>query len=543
MKGSRAYRKSKAMKLKQRKKEAQRGAAATILRDPTLVFRAEAAAAARTQAKACFSCHRVFTHKRCNAVRFSQTESVCIFQRWATREMFSGAKRKGVQHPPQSAFAQTDRLLSRPTRHRSALSSDDCLQGWNAVRADKHQRFSAHTLRDLHIDYAHTIAIGHAKQQYYLIMVVDGVDFMWAAPTKSESSPEELIEDFLRQTRIKIGKLRCDDATVFRSHAFEMWARARDIVLCPTAGYQHTMQARAEGAIRITKEHVRCMIKHSGVPYKFWPWAVIQFCRIYNYWPRNGHAPPWIMLGEHSFSQALHRDLYPFGCYVIGHLSRESPDVPDTTHSDRGLEGCFLGWDVSTPTAWIWSFRKKEAVRMHDPIFYGKLFPFSDPSILLNRDITREEIDAMRRHDPEAGFAVEEELLDDELETEVEEVAILPTPPTQPMPVRSPQKQSPLPTSPRPAHTESEPSGPMLTRRRAAASAKPNVPTPSQRELLEAQTPSDSGESVEDPHQLSQQQREPDIRDSRTWASGADVGRNTPLESESDFTPWNQNKN
>ena len=48
----------------------------------------------------------------------------------------------------------------------------------------------------------------------------------------------------------------------------------------------------------------------------------------------------------------------------------EHPLVKDTTNSDRALEGAFLGWDVSTPTAWIWSFRKKEAVRMHDPIFY-----------------------------------------------------------------------------------------------------------------------------------------------------------------------------
>eukprot|EP00961_Rhodomonas_salina_P105721 1423226-Rhodomonas_salina.2 len=59
-----------------------------------------------------------------------------------------------------------------------------------------------------------------------------------------------------------------------KSELFRMWAHALDIVICPTAGYQHTMQARAEGAVRITKEHVRCMLKHSGMPFKFWPWAV-----------------------------------------------------------------------------------------------------------------------------------------------------------------------------------------------------------------------------------------------------------------------------
>eukprot|EP00961_Rhodomonas_salina_P032295 435571-Rhodomonas_salina.1 len=138
------------------------------------------------------------------------------------------------------------------------------------------------------------------------------------------------------------------------------------------------------------------MLQHSGLPHKFWPWAVIQFCRIYNYWPQKGHSPPWILLGDHSFSQALHRDLVPFGCYTIRLLPRESPEVKDTTHSDRGLEGAFLGWDLATPTVWIWSFKKKAPVRMHDPIFYGKCFPFRDPSILINKAITESQVQKMR---------------------------------------------------------------------------------------------------------------------------------------------------
>ena len=32
----------------------------------------------------------------------------------------------------------------------------------------------------LHINYAHTIAVGCKGEKYYLMMVVDGQDFMWA---------------------------------------------------------------------------------------------------------------------------------------------------------------------------------------------------------------------------------------------------------------------------------------------------------------------------------------------------------------------------
>ncbi len=49
--------------------------------------------------------------------------------------------------------------------------------------------------RDLHVNYAHTISRGYHNQQYYLLMVVDGIDFMWASPTSSKSNPETLIEE------------------------------------------------------------------------------------------------------------------------------------------------------------------------------------------------------------------------------------------------------------------------------------------------------------------------------------------------------------
>ena len=153
------------------------------------------------------------------------------------------------------------------------------------------------------------------------------------------------------------------------------------------------MQARAEGAVRITKEHIRCLLKTANMPYKFWPLALTQFCRMYNYWPCKGHSPPWITLSDHRYSQRLDHDLHPFGCYVIGTLPREHPDVVNTTLSDRGLEGAFLGWDVLTPTCWMWSFRKKKPIRLHDPVFYDNKFPFDDPGCLVNiGDLTLADI-------------------------------------------------------------------------------------------------------------------------------------------------------
>ena len=74
----------------------------------------------------------------------------------------------------------------------------------------------AYSLRDepldMHIDYAHTIALGYHNQKYYLVIVIDGKDFMWASSTTTKKGPEELLEQFLRVTRIKIRRIHMDDA-------------------------------------------------------------------------------------------------------------------------------------------------------------------------------------------------------------------------------------------------------------------------------------------------------------------------------------------
>jgi len=131
------------------------------------------------------------------------------------------------------------------TKNVTRLSDDDFLRA-----------FGGELGHVLHIDHAHSIAIGEKGERYYLMMVVDGVDFLWATPSRHTSTPECVIEDFIRNTGVTVDKIRCDDATVSCSDSFKEWCRSSYITICATAGYNHTLQARAEGAIRIAKEHV-----------------------------------------------------------------------------------------------------------------------------------------------------------------------------------------------------------------------------------------------------------------------------------------------
>jgi hypothetical protein len=40
----------------------------------------------------------------------------------------------------------------------------------------------------LHIDYAHSISLGYSKEKYCLILVVDGIDFVWGQTCTTRSS-------------------------------------------------------------------------------------------------------------------------------------------------------------------------------------------------------------------------------------------------------------------------------------------------------------------------------------------------------------------
>eukprot|EP00961_Rhodomonas_salina_P027866 377064-Rhodomonas_salina.2 len=145
-------------------------------------------------------------------------------------------------------------------------------------------------------------------------------------------------------TGLRFRTIRHDDAAEFAlSESFRAWAALVHAVLEQVAGYKHTLNGKAEGAVRIAKEHVSCLLRSANMPLRFWPWAVTHWHRTYNHWVKASGKSSWESLPDHRFSQDFALDLQPFGCYVSSHLSHEHQLVgEDTTHADRGLEGAFL---------------------------------------------------------------------------------------------------------------------------------------------------------------------------------------------------------
>ncbi len=92
-------------------------------------------------------------------------------------------------------------------------------------------------------------------------MVVDGIDFIWVSTSQDHSTPENMILEFLNMTGIKIGTIRFDGAKEFgKSVSFQNFCNERGIIMKPVSEYTHVQNAKSENAIRISKEHVRCLL-------------------------------------------------------------------------------------------------------------------------------------------------------------------------------------------------------------------------------------------------------------------------------------------
>jgi len=56
----------------------------------------------------------------------------------------------------------------------------------------------------MHIDFANSITLGRMKERYYLIIVVDSIDFTWAQTSTTRSEPENLLHEFITATGIRV---------------------------------------------------------------------------------------------------------------------------------------------------------------------------------------------------------------------------------------------------------------------------------------------------------------------------------------------------
>ena len=66
-----------------------------------------------------------------------------------------------------------------------------------------------------HIDHTHSISVGRLGGKYYLMIVIDGIDFVWSQTCQVRTNPEDLLHEFLTISRLKISTIHFDGTNEF----------------------------------------------------------------------------------------------------------------------------------------------------------------------------------------------------------------------------------------------------------------------------------------------------------------------------------------
>ena len=118
-------------------------------------------------------------------------------------------------------------------------------------------------------------------------------------------------------TRLKVDCIRYDGAAEFAKIAtFKVFCVNNRIAMEETSAYTDTFNAIAEGAVRIVKEHMRCLLRRANLPRRRAnlprPYVMLHVCRVCAYWPDRQGKSAWAKLdslGPHTICHDEARDL------------------------------------------------------------------------------------------------------------------------------------------------------------------------------------------------------------------------------------------
>jgi len=132
---------------------------------------------------------------------------------------------------------------------------------------------------DLGMDWGNACSLGRLPDlnRYLLLVKSKGKEYFVSFPTKTRVSPLVLLKQFVTCTGRKMRYLRIDGAKEFQSDEIKEYCADNDVVLQLVVSYNHTMQARVDGAIGCVKQHSRTSLLHANKSARFWDDATNQW--------------------------------------------------------------------------------------------------------------------------------------------------------------------------------------------------------------------------------------------------------------------------
>ena len=275
-------------------------------------------------------------------------------------------------------------------------------------------KFKPALLGLLHMDLMGPMEVDSVREYRYILVVVDDFSrYCWVRCLKSKDETETaLTEDIFplaeRRLNRKIQSFRSDRGGEFLSSEFTDWCRVRGISHNLTAPYTPQQNGLAEVSNRILQEKFRCMLSESGLPLRYWDFAVEYACWLKNRSPaaalKLGETPSGVMYGSPP-SIALAR---VFGCVSQVWVPRQ---IRQGKLGPRARWGIFLGV-AKRSKAWQFLMLDKNSLFVsrnaffHEELFWpkwkmymsdrGELDGFAveiEPGVSHPGDATQESVD------------------------------------------------------------------------------------------------------------------------------------------------------
>jgi len=125
---------------------------------------------------------------------------------------------------------------------------------------------------ELRADWANATSLAWDGSRYYLMIVEKNAEYYAASTSKDRSATGvvAMLEDWITETGRVPRTLCLDGAKEFVGSEMRDFCRKHNIRLQLVPAYNHLLQCRVEGAIRMTKSHTRVALKQSGCPLRFW---------------------------------------------------------------------------------------------------------------------------------------------------------------------------------------------------------------------------------------------------------------------------------
>ncbi|KAJ1300258.1 hypothetical protein OPQ81_005086 [Rhizoctonia solani] len=179
--------------------------------------------------------------------------------------------------------------------------------------------------------------------RYFSVTVDDKSRKMFVHILRSKDEYEESFKQLKTSVENLTGKkvkiLRTDGGGEFRSNKFEAWMRLHGIQHQVTEPYSSASNGVAERAIRTLNDSQRTMRADSGLPDKYWGYAILHAANVWNVTGKrflNGRTPEEIFTGKIPDVSRLRI----FGCKAWSRV----PDKERTKLQARSIECQYLGY-------------------------------------------------------------------------------------------------------------------------------------------------------------------------------------------------------